>query len=233
MTSYQGSFWCSEDGSYHRLDGPAVENKQLGYRYWYHFGKYHRENGPAVEIEGEDGRQEWWYHGQRHNTIGPALAYNNGYRREWWYLGMLHRIDGPAILTPHEQMWYFHGNLHRWNGPAIEYSGGKKEWRIGGLLHRVDGPAVIIPGIRNEYYQKGILHRLDGPAVECEANGVNRYYINGKYYEEEVYNKVTGICKKFGNKLKIRLRKNYEQELLKTELCDEVNLYKIIAGYMI
>ena len=35
------------------------------------------------------------------------------------------------------------------------------------------------------------------------------------------------------NKLKARLRKNYERELLKTDVCDEVNLYKIIASYMI
>ncbi len=236
MTSHKETCWRNTDGNFHRIGGPAIVNKSLGYSYWYQHGKLHRTDGPAVVLSGEDGRNEWWYEGQRHRTNGPALVYNNGYRTEWWYLGMLHRVDGPAIKTSHEEMWYFYGNLHRWNGPAIEYSGGRKEWRIGGLLHRTDGPALIIPNIQTGYYYKGLPHRLDGPAIIRRITDDEEhedYYINGNYYMEERFKKIVGICRKFSNKLKERLRKKYEQELRKTDLCDEVNLYKIIAGYMI
>lgn len=236
MESFKESSWRAADGTYHRVGGPAIINKALGYSYWYNYGKLHRTDGPAVISEGEDGRREWWYNGQRHNSNGPALVYNNGYRKEWWYLGMPHRTNGPAVSTPHEQMWYFYGNLHRWNGPAVEYSSGTKEWRIGGFLHRIGGPALIVPGMRTEYYYKGLPHRLDGPAIVRKIRDDDYredYYINGNYYTEERFNKIVGICRKFSSKLKARLRKNYEKELIKTNICDEVNLYNIIASYII
>lgn len=125
------------------------------------------------------------------------------------------------------------GFIHRVHRPAIEIDGqyGRKEWWLNGKRHRTDGPAVKYNDDRKEWWLNGDRHRFDGPAyqshIKCE------YWIYGIYYTEERFNKITGICRKFGNKLKARLRKKYEKELLKTNVCNEINLYKIITSYVI
>jgi len=50
--------WFNEDGSRHRLDGPAVE----------------RSNG----------HKSWWVNGKRHRLDGHAVEYANGYKA--WYI---------------------------------------------------------------------------------------------------------------------------------------------------
>ena len=45
----------------HRLDGPAVERGDDGYKAWYVNDKQHRLDGPAVEYAG--GYKEWWVDG--------------------------------------------------------------------------------------------------------------------------------------------------------------------------
>ena len=46
----------NEKGSFHRLDGPAIEDND--YRSWWINGKRHREDGPAIEWYDGD---KWWY----------------------------------------------------------------------------------------------------------------------------------------------------------------------------
>lgn len=52
--------WLDENKNFHKLDGPALEQK--------------------------DGHKEWWLHGSRHRIDGPAVEYTNG-NREWWIYG--------------------------------------------------------------------------------------------------------------------------------------------------
>ena len=193
-----------------KMDSPRIfRNKQ---------GFIHRLGGPAIEIGGQNGRKEWWFNGKRHRTDGPAVyndEYDNTGRKEWWLNGDRHRADGPAIEYNDEydntgrKEWWYNGQRHNADGPAIEYNNGVQYW-----------------------FCEGLLHRLDGPAYHHSNKNCN-YWIYGNKYTEERFYKITGICKKFGNRLKARLRKNYEKELLKTNVCDEVTLYKIIVGYMI
>jgi hypothetical protein len=44
---------------------------------------------------------------------------------------------------------------------------------------------------------------------------------------------VMRVCKRAIDKLKSRLRKTYIYTLRETNTCDEINLYNIIADYMI
>lgn len=52
-----GSVHWYENGQFHRLDGPAIE-EPTGTRMWYLNGKRHREDGPAVEYS--NGVKLWY-----------------------------------------------------------------------------------------------------------------------------------------------------------------------------
>ena len=66
---------------------------------------------------------------------------------------------------------------------------GAKEWRLNGKFHRLDGPAIESVGRGGkEWWQNGKRHRLDGPAIEW-ADGFKGWYLNGKYYSEDAFNK--------------------------------------------
>ena len=67
---------------------------------------------------------------------------------------------------------------------------GSKLWYQNGKLHRLDGPAVEEADGSKRWYQNGKLHRLDGPAVE-EADGTKEWWIEGTFYTEERFNKIT------------------------------------------
>ena len=73
--------WRLPNGSFHREDGPAIEDTQ-GYKAWWINGELHREDGPAVEWGSES--KEWWLNGELHREDGPAI--DNGDDYKWWYL---------------------------------------------------------------------------------------------------------------------------------------------------
>ena len=65
--------------------------------------------------------------------------------------------------------WYYNDKreLHRLDGPAIESTDWENEWYVNGKRHRLDGPAVV--------------------AVNCDYKG---WYVNGKEYIEEEFNRL-------------------------------------------
>ena len=67
--------WKNEDGSYHRVDGAAVEAD--GYKFWYINGKRHREDGPAIEYA--YGYKAWYLNGVKYNE---KEYYKELYKRE-------------------------------------------------------------------------------------------------------------------------------------------------------
>ena len=83
-------------------------------------------------------------------------------------------------------------------------------------LHRSDGPAVE-PDIDNfydfsEWYYNGELDRVGGLAKIYMGNPscweqLDEFWINGKYYTEEEYEKVMIIVRKVVKKLKSLIRK--------------------------
>ena len=154
--------------------------------------------------------------------------------------GQYHRVDGSAVEIGGEngrQEWWLNGKRHRTDGPAVVYNNTsnvsvKQEYWLNGLRHREDGPAIEYNNeLREWWFYKGSIHRLDGPAYR--TNNTCSYSIYGDLLTQERFEKITGIWKKYKNKLRSRLRKKYETELIKTGVCNEVNLYKIIAGYVI
>ena len=56
-----GSKKWYQNGKYHRLDGPAIEDAD-GSKSWCQNGKYHREDGPAIEFS--DGCKHWYKMGK-------------------------------------------------------------------------------------------------------------------------------------------------------------------------
>lgn len=68
----------NEKGELHRVDGPAVEDKN-GYQAWWVDGKLHCVDGPAVVRA--DG----------YCVDGPGVVRSDGYR-EWW-------VDGKFIKS--------------------------------------------------------------------------------------------------------------------------------------
>lgn len=67
-----GRYYYLDDKS-HRLDGPAVENKD-GYKAWYIEGQRHRIDGPAIEWS--DGKKSWYIEGE-------AYAFKDWLRLVW------------------------------------------------------------------------------------------------------------------------------------------------------
>lgn len=167
---------------------------------------------PPYLIKKPDGTKEWF------------LNYNE-----------LHRLDGPAVIMPDgTTKWFKNGKCHREDGPAIETSIGTKAWYYKGLSHRENGPAVEYSDGSTTWFYYGALHRLDGPSIDYSIiDGPVRWFIYGEEMTEEKYNKVIKLCKRMVLKLKTALRKKYISILKETNTCDEVNLYNIIAGYMI
>lgn len=74
--------------------------------------------------------------------------------------------------------------LHRdFDRPAVEKVN-RDEWYQAGKCHKI----VWSDGHHKEWWFEGKKHRLDGPAIE-KANGRKIWYIEGKEYTEEEFNK--------------------------------------------
>jgi hypothetical protein len=91
------------------------------------------------------------------------------------------------------------------------------------LWHRINGPAFI------NIEKKCISNNFNFPSPSL----VKGYFLYGKEYSKEKYYKIMFIMKTFCNKLKKRLRNTYTCLLYTTNLCDEKELYSLIASYMI
>jgi hypothetical protein len=156
-----------------------------------------------------------------------------------WFLNYneLHRLDGPALIMPDgTKNWFKNGKCHREDGPAIETPEGYYGWYYNGVVHREDGPALEYnDGVTKYWYYHGSLHRIGGPAICQLRDGdiENRWFLHGVEMAEEQYNKVTRTCRRAIEKLKARLRRRYTEKLKETDVCDEMNLYNIIAEYVI
>jgi len=88
--------------------------------------------------------------------------------------------------------WYQNGKYHRLGGPAVDCVDGYKVWYREGKLHRTDGPAVEDINGYKVWYQDDNLHRLDGPAIEnADGSGSKEWYIDGKEYSQDEFNKIT------------------------------------------
>lgn len=165
----------------------------------------------------------------------PYLVTKPDGTKEWFLnYNELHRLDGPAVIMPDgTTKWFRNGKCHREDGPALETPDGSKAWYFKGLLHREDGPAIEHHDGSRTWFYHGSLHRIGGPAVCYTEDDYDRWYLYGESITEEEYNRVMKTCKRAANKFKSMLRKKYACALEKTNTCDEVNLYKIIAEYII
>lgn len=62
-----------------------------------------------------------------------------------------------------------------------------------GYLHRKDGPAWTskVTG-RIEWWIHGVRHRLDGPAIIDPRHDIETYWVNGKQFSKEEFDKHFG-----------------------------------------
>jgi hypothetical protein len=112
-----GHVWRLQDGTKHRVDGPAQVNSS-GSVFWYYNGKLHRtDGGPAASWI--DGANIWMVHGVRHRVDAPAVI---GFPQIY---GDLNDPEGA-------DSWYYHGekykicNLNLW---PMELYLGYIKWR--------------------------------------------------------------------------------------------------------
>ncbi len=171
-----------------------------------------------------NGTLSTWYNdkGQLHREDGPAWIQHNhdGYILELWYQnGRPHRVVQRHNDNVMEESWYKNGLNNRVVGAArIErIENGVvvlEQWHEHGNRHRVGGPAVIQ---RNE----------DGNVIEED------YYLYGLWIEKADYIRRLNIIKRFANTLKNKYRNSLVSSLKETGICDEMNLYNIIAEYVI
>ena len=146
--TYVGDVYYSKTrlGSYHRLDGPAIEWLD-GSKQWFVDGKLHRMDGPAIEYA--DGRNLWFVNGELHRTDGPAVEWSDG-RKAWYVNGKLHRSDGPAVeYADGSKQWWVNSHLHRLDGPAIEWLGGGKQWYVNGKEYSEEEFNTIFGGSKD------------------------------------------------------------------------------------
>ena len=81
-----------------------------GIKYWSQNGKYHRLDGPAVERS--NGDKEWYQNGKLHRLDGPACEWVNG-SKFWYQNDKLHRLDGPAVERSNgDKEWYIEGKQY-------------------------------------------------------------------------------------------------------------------------
>lgn len=65
VTNSWATVYLNKDGSYHRLDGPAVIDRSTGYESWYVNGVRHRIDGPAVLYKDKTyEKDEYWVNGR-------------------------------------------------------------------------------------------------------------------------------------------------------------------------
>lgn len=70
--------WELPGGVLHRLDGPALYDKDNFFEEWYQNGKLHRLDGPAKIRRTNSTYQEWFFNGKTHRSDGPAIYFSDG-----------------------------------------------------------------------------------------------------------------------------------------------------------
>jgi hypothetical protein len=188
---------------------------------WYKNGKIHRDDGPAIITS--NGAQHWYQNGELHKDDGPALICPYG-SQHWYKHGLGHREDGPAVITDGYEEWKINGKLHRVDGPAYKHYSymDHEHWYFDGKLHRDDGPAVI-QGNYKSWYIHGELHRVDGPAIQ--ARTINYFYLFNERYNEDKFNKLLSLVRRFNNNLKRKY-----QVKVKNTIYDNTNICKDVCG---
>ena len=56
-----------------------------------------------------------------------------------------------------------------------------------GQPHRLDGPAWEWASGHRSWWENGERHRLDGPAIESKEGGEKKWYVRGKEYSKEEF----------------------------------------------
>ena len=188
---------------------------------WYKNGEFHKDDGPA--IVSTNGAQHWYQNGKLHREDGPAIICPYG-DQSWYRYGLLHREDGPAVITRTYEEWRLNGELHRVGGPAYKHHGNMvhEHWHQNGKLHREDGPAVIQSNYKY-WYIHGELHRIDGPAIQSTT--ITYYYLFNDRYNEDKYNKLLSLIKRFNNNLKCKY-----QVKIKNAIYDNTTMCKDVCG---
>lgn len=143
-----GSEHWLKEGVFHRLDGPAVKNKDG--EGWYKEGKPHRIGGPSFSRTSSEhvSLKMWYQEGLRHREDGPAIVWGDGSSgvggEPEWYLNGL-----PLSVIEWGKQTRFSGEVDCW--------GGFHYWFKDGLLHRTNGPAAISDAGGKTYYLEGVL----------------------------------------------------------------------------
>lgn len=186
-----------------------------------------------------NGNAKWYYveYGSDDNVMFKYYdEMSNNFIKKWYKNDELHRDnDLPAVEHQYFKEWWKDGLRHRDNDlPAVEYSNKEhKEWWLKGRLHRDKGPAKIcnykiINYRKKVWYDDGSIHSLIGPAIV--SNFCNReseyYYIYGKKYRKDRYNKVIDIVIRFVEKINYRRRLNLYKKINKVDM-NEIVLKKI------
>ena len=86
-----------QDGRFHRVDGPAIEEENGKTRAWLQNGKRHRTDGPAYEDE--SGLSSWWQNGKNHRADGPATIWEDGSADYW--------INGKQVTKETQEVYLF------------------------------------------------------------------------------------------------------------------------------
>lgn len=191
------------NGLIHRDDGPAFIGSD-GYKEWYRHGVLHNENGPAIEYP--DGSYKYYYEGKLHCLDGPAVKYNCG-TFEWYVEGEITHIQSPNEEKKEVNLedefeenygydWDYSSEGNNENEDeyidnetkylSIEkpsqfeeiytYNYGLKEYHLNGELHRENGPALDFSNLNEKPVFKKFLF-------------FNEFYLFGKYYSKEDYEK--------------------------------------------
>ena len=93
--SDDGKIEFRQNEKLHRLDGPAVINKN-GDKSWYKNGLLHREDGPAIEWK--NGDKSWYKNGLLYREDGPAIEWKDG-DKSWYLNGFEHSKASYYSLT--------------------------------------------------------------------------------------------------------------------------------------
>ena len=99
--------------------------------------------------------------------------------------------DWPKVIKKGHLVYYFTGEVTP-DGESGKYKykhseKGQYWFNKQQLLHNKLGPAYVYSKHTKQWYINGKLHRLDGPAVMHPS--YNEYYIDGKKYSEEDFDK--------------------------------------------
>ena len=94
--------YYNSEGKIHRDNDPAIISPSC--KEWLQNGSYHRLDGPA--IENIDGYKEYYINGKRHRTDGPAVVYPIG-NKYWYYNDKLIPVDSQEEFEKYIKLIVF------------------------------------------------------------------------------------------------------------------------------